>query len=368
MLDATPSDRAICYTPRGKRGLYGNAPISATEAFSGSDKSRVGFQNQCFLTDSQGDYHTNEYRGPTPYMATDGLYVPQIAVADPNCGYLPTGDQFIAELDAGHWDHIAAPTEALGKTSDTDPEVVRVLKSVGYRFRLISASLPNSVAAGQASTLAVTLVNDNGGTLYNARKIEVILRHQTTGEKFVQDIIGDQVGNRLYFPSAHETKTWTLAFTPPASLPAGPYDVLLNLPDPYVSLHDRPEYSIRLANQNTWEAATGYNKLGHTLQVTPPTVTAVRTATAPVARLAVTPNPMPSGHAPLRAQYEAPGRGWVRVQLLDLLGRVRWNQERLVQAGPNSLLLPAVPATGGPFLLRVTAPGQAPVQQRLQVQ
>ncbi len=39
----------------------------------------------------------------------------------------------------------------------------------------------------------------------------------------------------------------------------GVYDVLLNLYDPL--LYDRPEYSIRFANYNTWEESTGYNLL-----------------------------------------------------------------------------------------------------------
>ena len=44
-------------------------------------------------------------------------------------------------------------------------------------------------------------------------------------------------------------------------MPNGEYQVLLNLPDPTTSLHNRPEYSIRLANQDVWEASTGYNSL-----------------------------------------------------------------------------------------------------------
>ena len=42
---------------------------------------------------------------------------------------------------------------------------------------------------------------------------------------------------------------------------AGRYDLLLDLPDPYPSIAQRPEYSIRLANEDCWEEKTGYNKL-----------------------------------------------------------------------------------------------------------
>ena len=53
----------------------------------------------------------------------------------------------------------------------------------------------------------------------------------------------------------------------PANLPAGDYDLLLHLPDAASGLSSRPEYAIRLANQNTWEASTGYNNLEIILKV-----------------------------------------------------------------------------------------------------
>jgi hypothetical protein len=43
--------------------------------------------------------------------------------------------------------------------------------------------------------------------------------------------------------------------------------LLLNLPDPMTSLYGRAEYAIRLANEGTWEAGSGFNALRHTLQV-----------------------------------------------------------------------------------------------------
>jgi hypothetical protein len=54
----------------------------------------------------------------------------------------------------------------------------------------------------------------------------------------------------------------------PASIPQGVYAVYLNLPDPATSIRDRPEYSIRLANKDVWEEATGYNSLLHTVNIT----------------------------------------------------------------------------------------------------
>jgi hypothetical protein len=43
----------------------------------------------------------------------------------------------------------------------------------------------------------------------------------------------------------------------PPDIDAGSYDVLLHLPDP----DGRAAYSIRLANRDVWETATGFNNI-----------------------------------------------------------------------------------------------------------
>ncbi len=47
----------------------------------------------------------------------------------------------------------------------------------------------------------------------------------------------------------------------PEGLTSGTYQVLLNLPDPASTLCARPDYAIRMANQDTWEPTSGYNDL-----------------------------------------------------------------------------------------------------------
>ena len=50
-------------------------------------------------------------------------------------------------------------------------------------------------------------------------------------------------------------------------MPAGEYELYLNLPDPEVTLYNNPAYSIRLANENVWDETTGYNKLNIKIQI-----------------------------------------------------------------------------------------------------
>lgn len=45
------------------------------------------------------------------------------------------------------------------------------------------------------------------------------------------------------------------------------YELLLNFPDPAITLRENPDFSIQLANEGLWEPGTGYNKLNHILFV-----------------------------------------------------------------------------------------------------
>ena len=45
--------------------------------------------------------------------------------------------------------------------------------------------------------------------------------------------------------------------------PPGTYELLLHLSDEYESLAGRPEYAIRLTNEEVWKEDTGCNRLHH---------------------------------------------------------------------------------------------------------
>ena len=77
-------------------------------------------------------------------------------------------------------------------------------------------------------------------------------------------------------------------------MPSGAYRLSLWLPDKATNLRTDSRYSIRFANQNTWDATKGYNVLAATIQVgggggatstfTPtPTTTAVGPTNTPTA-------------------------------------------------------------------------------------
>lgn len=81
-------------------------------------------------------------------------------------------------------------------------------------------------------------------------------------------------GSVVSVPLQQDVRTWHTGAVQfdaqvliPEDTPTGTYELLLHLPDAYESLADRPEYAIRLANEEVWEEDTGYNRLHHDIVV-----------------------------------------------------------------------------------------------------
>jgi hypothetical protein len=120
------------------------------------------------------------------------------------------------------------------------------------------------LTAGAKFTASIILSNEGWASAMNPRGLEMILRRRNTGEKIVIPAAAMTNSDPRRWRSG-ESFAVNVSHALPAGTPIGYYDVFLNLPDPLLS--SRPEYSIRLANQGTWESTTGYNSLQHTVQV-----------------------------------------------------------------------------------------------------
>ena len=114
----------------------------------------------------------------------------------------------------------------------------------------------------------LVMANDGWARIMNPRKVEIVFKNKATGAKFILDIDGDGKGNRLWLPGPGETKRLTISKSLPNNIESGTYELFLHLADPYPSIHDRPEYSIQLANKNLWQAHTGYNSLMASITIT----------------------------------------------------------------------------------------------------
>jgi hypothetical protein len=288
MLDAVPADRMVQlrYPQMKQRYVYGpnaqitSAPLTEALAFSGADMSRLGFHNDCFLA-SSNDLGTYEDYGnsATPrasdgsvlntlkdYFKTDSRFV---VVGGETCSdsFSPTNDcepagKAQAELASLHFSFINAHYNNEVNNDWQDGGCMdNIKRNLGYRFVLQSASLPDQVVHGTNLEITLNIKNRGYASPYNKRPVKLLLRNKANSDIQSFDL---QTDVRRWF-SGDVKITETIAI--PSDFPAGDYELLLSLPDAYESIAERPEFSIRFANNDMWEETTGYNNLKHTIKV-----------------------------------------------------------------------------------------------------
>jgi hypothetical protein len=275
-LEAIPQERmATIRYPRLKWDMLGWASenaeaLTAENAYDGSVAARIGYYSDGFMGD---EHHYAMYRLPNEaeFTAADTRHVVQEGeISDATEWKLHDG-RVIAEMAKYHqtalnrggdgWRTVSAVWKRNGDYDD-------VVRRLGYRYRLVGATMPREVRPAGAFELTMEMMNEGFGGIYNPRLVEVILRDRSTGVMYVVSVDRGR-GNRLWLPGPGETKSLTVRAGIPPSMPSGDYEVILNLPDPAPSLYGRPEYSIRLANTGVWEPSTGFNRLLHTIHIDP---------------------------------------------------------------------------------------------------
>ncbi len=255
ILAVLPPDRMLALRyPRLKTALYGDAPLAREEAFTATARARIGAHNDCFLA-SKTDWGTwsKNVAAEKAFYHQDNLFVPQ---GGETCNTKEDAQPFIgcdnalAELAYQRFNtlNIGYHKGVLDgwRTGGCMPAIERRL---GYRFRLLDSSLK---VIDNAVHLTVHLTNEGFGNLYNPRPVYLVLRNRATSQLTRIHIPSDP---RLWMPNE------TIALQATATPGRGEYDLLLHLPDASPTLVDRPEFSVRFANQDVWEPATGMNKL-----------------------------------------------------------------------------------------------------------
>ncbi len=280
LLDAMPFDRSVqVRIPQMKqKAIYGaaapanSAPLTAGEAWQISPKSRIAFHNDCFLSgdDDQGtykNYDTGISGSDTatfkPYLSTESKFV---AVGGETCidwnpysdcnGQPGGGAQ--AEMARMHFSYLNS-----GWNNDVNNDWVsggcieEIKKRLGYRLELINGEYPSVGKPGQDVQIKIDLKNVGFAAPFNQRAVRLVLRNVATNALWNFDLAVDP---RTWLPG-NQIHSIVQTISLPANIPPGDYDLLLHLADPYPALTNRPEYAIRLANENLWEATTGFNRL-----------------------------------------------------------------------------------------------------------
>ncbi|WP_168122328.1 DUF4832 domain-containing protein [Paenibacillus sp. HB172176] len=253
---------------------------SGTTALTQEEKDRIGFHNDCFLSDSadMGTYDNNSWMG-WYYVEEKKQWMYDLAtstgankmVGGETCNSSGSNDSagsnVQTEMSLLHWTEINEDYAEVNldiwknanlAASGHDPAetaFTRLKRKMGYRLTLDSASFDTSGSPG--GTIAFSAELDNDGYAGPIKPRPLFLVFENDNARYEVELSGIDIRLWKSGPVSIPVRNVQL---PSAMLP-GVYKLALWLPDYYESLRGNPAYSIRLANAGLWDADRGYNVL-----------------------------------------------------------------------------------------------------------
>jgi len=265
ILSALPASRMVqIRTPKLKQNTYSTTTaLNQAQAYNGSALSRLGHHNDCFLASSTdfGTYSntSSEY----PYLEQETKFLAMggetCAVNEPRSGCLTA----VQEMQKFHWSYLNVDYNASVISGFSSSGCLNDIKNkLGYRFELVNGSFPQSTSVGGTMAVNLRIKNTGFATPYNQRTAYIVFKNTVTNDVYTKALASDP---RLWTSQAETTIAENI--TLPSNITQGSYRLYLVIPDAATGLSSRPEYSIRMANANTWDATTGYNNLNAVINV-----------------------------------------------------------------------------------------------------
>ena len=263
LLDALPAKRQIeVRTPTFKMKIFDfklEDSLTVAEAHQSTVKARIAGHNDCFLKSSD-DSGTFSSKSEREYWKAETRYT---IMGGESCGtsnYCHCEDTSvpgaITTLQDYHFTYlnIGYHPQVLGMWRSENC-FDQVEKRLGYRFVLRVAYFTPEPAAGSDMRVALKIENVGFAAPMNPRDAEFVLSDSAGKVVKTYKIDSDP---RFWFEKETVVIDQTIAL--PAGL-SGSYTLSLNLPDPEPTLRGNSRYSIRLANEGTWDDENGFNKI-----------------------------------------------------------------------------------------------------------
>lgn len=257
MLEALPVERSVgLRTPMFKKMMYAKGysdTLTVQTAYSGSALSRISCFNDCFGSgyDDYGTFlgnNTREYwKHDTRYVVMGG----ETCMISEYC----TCTMSLKDMEKYHWTYLNSghSVDVLARW-EADGCMDEVKRRLGYRLSL-SDVYHSEPLPGKDMQVVLRIRNTGFAAPVNPRAVELVLV-DGAGKKAVYEL--NHIDPRFWFAGKTSVINETIRLPEDAS---GDCVLYLNLPDPKPTLHDNPDFSIRLANDEVWESATGYNKV-----------------------------------------------------------------------------------------------------------
>ena len=258
MLAALPADRTISLrTPMFKRMMYAESytdTLTLETAYNGTPRARISGFNDCFGASSndQGTFSGSDSR---EFWKKDSRYT---LMGGETCAISKycLCEASLQDMKDYHWTYLNSSYngKVLGRWR-TDGCMEEIERRLGYRLSLTDIYHTPTAVAGEDFKVALKIQNTGFAAPMNGRAVELVLV-DGKGKKTVLEC--NEIDPRYWFAGESVTIEKTISIPADAT---GTCTLYLNLPDPKVTLHDNPRFSIRLANENVWDEVSGYNKL-----------------------------------------------------------------------------------------------------------
>lgn len=284
ILETTPESIPIALRyPMHIREILDELPVPVgSQPLTQAQKDRIGHHSDCFLFNEhdRGTYARNNIWFGNQTFEQQKLYAFNLITSyggnkimggetcSPAIDRIDATQKEMAEvnwteINISFWeDAIDMWRELLLPASGNDPaesEFDRISRKLGYRLRLVDATFPVSATAGGSFPIAANLNNDGYAGIVKKRPLYLVF--DSGINRYNIELTGIDVRTWVSGPVVLSQQIVSL----PSDIMPGIYKLGLWLPDAFASLQSRPEYSVRFANQDVWDAEKGYNVLINTL-------------------------------------------------------------------------------------------------------
>lgn len=252
-------------TPRYKQSIFNTVQaVNSTQAYAATGVARVGHHNDCFLSggDNYGTY--GNVAVEKEYISKEALYVPTGGeTCPPTGGFDPTCEESRKEMQLLKWTYL---------NLDWYPATISAWKSagcfdefhtyLGYRLAILKGNFPVTADAGTNLDVSLSITNKGYAPIYHAKNTMIVLKNKVTDTYYDLPLLFDA---RTVKPMANIDIKESVSLS---GVPAGVYEMYLRIADRAPALESRIEYSVRLANKNSWvEEHGGMNYLQHELTI-----------------------------------------------------------------------------------------------------
>jgi len=284
ILDTTPESMPIAMRyPMHIREILDELPVpEGSEPLTQVQRDRIGHHSDCFLYNENdrgtyarlnvwfGEQTLEQQKQYTFNMFTS--YGGNKIVGGETCSEkIERIDDTQNDMAEANWteinidfwkDAIEMWKERSLPAIGNDPaesEFNRISRKLGYRLRLIDATFPMSAKAGENFTIVANLSNDGYASIIKKRPIYLVFDNDT--DRYNIELTGIDVRTWVSGPAGISQNIVKM----PVNMKSGKYKLALWLPDSSGNLQSRPEYAIRFANKEVWDAGKGYNLLAEDL-------------------------------------------------------------------------------------------------------